>query len=246
MTGSLQIKKDRYHAVLNFRDQNGKRVRKWINLNMPVKDDKRNAEAALYELLVTHRGYEAVEPTNQMLSQLVGQRLEANRLNIAVTTYDQYLNILGNHIRPYFDSKRITVSKPAAGDFKDKKGLSSNSVIKQHAVIRTALQWAVKHRYIRENAADFAQKPSHVRCHGAEPYTVQEIANLLQLTACEPIAVPIFLASFYGLRRSELLGLRWSAIDFQQGTITTFFPYVEEPLDRFSYGGIKPAKYALL
>ena len=51
------------------------------------------------------------------------------------------------------------------------------------------------------------------------PYTVQEIANLLQLTASEPIAVPIFLASFYGLRRSELLGLRWSAIDFLQGVV---------------------------
>ena len=95
-------------------------------------------------------------------------------------------------------------------------------------MIRTALQWAVKHRYIRENVADFAEKPSHVRYRGAEPYTVQEIANLLQLTASEPIAVPIFLASFYGLRRSELLGLRWSAIDFKQGTITISTTVVKE------------------
>ncbi|WP_204792239.1 site-specific integrase [Oscillibacter sp. CU971] len=109
-----------------------------------------------------------------------------------------------------------------------KKGLSPNSVIKHHAMIRTALQWAVKHRYIRENVADFAEKPSHVRYRGAEPYTVQEIANLLQLTASEPIAVPIFLASFYGLRRSELLGLRWSAIDFKQGTITISTTVVKE------------------
>lgn len=119
--------------------------------------------------------------------------------------------------------------------FKVKKGLSPNSVIKHHAMIRTALQWAVKHRYIRENVADFAEKPGHVRYRGAEPYTVQEIANLLQLTANEPIAVPIFLASFYGLRRSELLGLRWSAIDFQQGTISISTTVVKEKHD----GGIK-------
>lgn len=152
----------------------------------------------------------------------------------SASTYDQYFNILTNHIRPYFDSKKITVSKLTAGDledyysFKIKKGLSPNSVIKHHAMIRTALQWAAKHRYIRENVADFAEKPSHVRYRGAEPYTVQEIANLLQLTANEPIAVPIFLASFYGLRRSELLGLRWSAIDFQQGTITISTTVVKE------------------
>lgn len=234
MTGSLQVKKDAYYAVLNFRDQTGKRVQKWINLNMPVKGNKRRAEIALNELLVEYQGYEAIEPMNLLLSQHVAQWLEANRPNIAVTTYDQYFNILTNHIRPYFDSKKITVSKLTAGDLEDyysykvKKGLSPNSVIKHHAMIRTALQWAVKHRYIRENVADFAEKPSHVRYRGAEPYTVQEIANLLQLTASEPIAVPIFLASFYGLRRSELLGLRWSAIDFQQGTITISTTVVKE------------------
>ncbi len=237
MTGNLQIKNDRFYAVLNFRDQNGKRIQKWINLNMPVKDNKRNAEAALYELLVTYQGYEAIEPMNLLLSQHVARWLEANRPNIAVTTYDQYYNILTKHIQPYFDSRKITVSRLTAGDledyytFKVKKGLSPNSVIKHHAMIRTALQWAVKHRYIRENVADFAEKPSHVRYRGAEPYTVQEVANLLQLTANEPIAVPIFLASFYGLRRSELLGLRWSAIDFQQGTISISTTVVKEKHD---------------
>ena len=152
MTGSLQVKKDAYYAVLNFRDQTGKRVQKWINLNMPVKGNKRRAEIALNELLVEYQGYEAIEPMNLLLSQHVAQWLEANRPNIAVTTYDQYFNILTNHIRPYFDSKKITVSKLTAGDLEDyysykvKKGLSPNSVIKHHAMIRTALQWAVKHR----------------------------------------------------------------------------------------------------
>lgn len=234
MTGSLQTKGDKYYAVLNFKDSTGKRIQKWINLNMSVKGNKRKAEIALNELLVSYQGYEAIEPLNLLLSQHIAQWLEANRPNITVTTYDQYLNILNNHIRPYFDSRGITLSKLSAGDledyyaFKVSEGLSPNTVIKHHAVIRTALQWAVKHRYIRENIADFAEKPSHIRYHGAEPYTIQEIATLLQVTANEPIAVPIFLASFYGLRRSELLGLRWSAINFEQGTISISTTVVRE------------------
>ena len=234
MTGSLQIKNENYYAVLNFRDKSGKRVQKWFNLNMPVKGNKRRAEVALTELLVQYQGYEAIEPMMLLLSQHIAQWLEANRPNIAVTTYDQYCNILNNHIRPYFDPRGITVSKLTAGDledyyaFKIAGGLSPNSVIKHHAVIRTALQWAVKHRYIRENVADFAEKPSHVRYHGAEPYTIQEIAALLQATANEPIAVPIFLASFYGLRRSEVLGLRWSSIDFQNGVFSISTTVVRE------------------
>lgn len=234
MTGSLQIKNEKYYAVLNFRDKNGKRVQRWINLNLSVKGNKRRAEIALNELLVQYQGYEAIEPMMLLLSQHIAQWLEANRNSLAVTTYDQYCNILNNHIRPYFDPRGITVSKLTAGDledyyaFKIAGGLSPNSVIKHHAVIRTALQWAVKHRYIRENVADFAEKPSHVRYHGAEPYTIQEIAALLQATANEPIAVPIFLASFYGLRRSEALGLRWSSIDFQNGTFRISTTVVRE------------------
>ncbi len=62
MTGSLQIKNDTYYAVLNFRNSEGKRVQKWINLNMPVRDNKRRAEAALNELLVQYQDYENIEP----------------------------------------------------------------------------------------------------------------------------------------------------------------------------------------
>lgn len=94
--------------------------------------------------------------------------------------------------------------------------------------MRTALQWGVKHRHIKENVADFADKPAHVRYQGAEPYTIQEIASLLSCTQNEPIAVPIFLAAFYGLRRSEILGLRWSSIDFSQGTLSITTTVVRE------------------
>lgn len=234
MTGSLQIKGDKYYAVLNFKDRDGKRVQKWIPLNLTTKGNKRRAESMLNELIVNYQGYESIEPMNLLLSQHIMQWMEANKPNIANTTYDQYLNILVNHIQPYFDSRGITVSRLTAGDledyytFKMSSGLSANSVIKHYAIIRTALQWAVKHRYIKENVADFADKPSRVRYQGAEPYTVQEIATLLQLTQNEAIAVPIFLASFYGLRRSEILGLRWSAIDFQQGTISIMTTVVRE------------------
>lgn len=37
MTGSLQVKNEKFYAVLNFKNQEGKRVQKWISLNLPVK-----------------------------------------------------------------------------------------------------------------------------------------------------------------------------------------------------------------
>lgn len=223
MTGNLQVKGDKYYAVLNFKNQNGKRVQKWISLNLTVKGNKRRAEAMLHDLIIEYQGIESIEPMNMLLSKHIEKWIENDKIRIEVTTYDQYVNILRKHIAPYFDARRITLSKVTAGDLEDyyntkiAEGLSPNSVIKHHAIIRSALQWAVKHRYIRENVADLAAKPEHQKYHGAAPYSVEEVAQLLNLTQNEPIAVPIFLASFYGLRRSEILGLRWSAIDFKTG-----------------------------
>lgn len=145
MTGSLQIKSDKYYAVLNFRDKDGKRVQKWLPLNLTVKGNKRRAEVMLNELLVEYGGLEAIEPMNTLLSQHIAAWIEMDRPHITVTTYNQYVNILNNHITPYFDPRKITLSKVTAGDledyytFKITQGLCPNTVIKHHAIIRSAL-----------------------------------------------------------------------------------------------------------
>jgi len=223
MTGSLQIKKDVFYAVLNFKDAEGKRSQKWIPLHLNVRGNKRKAEAMLQELLVQYQGVECIEPTTTPLSRHIAKWIEYDRPHITVTTYNQYVNMLNTHIAPYFDARGITISSVTLGDledyyrFKVASGLSPNSVIKQHAIIRSALQWALKHQYIKYNPADLADKPARIHYQPNEPYSVEEIIQLLSLTQYEPIAVPIFLAAFYGLRRSEILGLRWSSIDFQNG-----------------------------
>lgn len=234
MTGSLQTKGDKYYAVLNFRDNNGKRVQKWIPLNLAAKGNKRKAEAALNELLAQYQGLNSIEPINTLLSKHVAKWIEHDRPHITVTTYNQYVNMLNLHIAPYFDPRGITVGKVTPGDLEDyyntkvAEGLSPNTVIKHHAIIRSSLQWAMKHQYIRFNPADLATRPSKVHYAPNDPYTVEEIVQLLTCTQNEPIAVPIFLASFYGLRRSEALGLRWSSIDFDNGWLHITTTVVKE------------------
>ncbi len=234
MTGSLQIKGDKFYAVLNFIDEGGKRKQKWISLNLPTRGNKRRAEIMLNELLVSYQGIEQIGPMSTWFSKCVGDWIESNSINVAKTTYDQYVNMLRNHIAPYFEQRQITLGSLTPGhledyyNFKVQEGLSPNTVIKHHAIIRSTLQWAVKHRYIKENVADLADKPTRVRYHGEAPYSAEEVAQLVQLTQGDPICVPIFLASFYGLRRSEILGLKWSAVDFERGTITISTTVVRE------------------
>ena len=98
MTGSLQIKNGKYFAVLNFRDQHGKRVQKWFSLGLDVKGNKRRAETMLNELLVQYQGIENIEPMNTLLSRHIASWIEMDKPNISVTTYNQYVNILNLHI----------------------------------------------------------------------------------------------------------------------------------------------------
>lgn len=236
MTGSLQEKNGKFYAVLNFKKQDGTRAQKWINLNLPVRGNKRNAEAMLRDLLVQYQGIESIEPISMLLAQHIANWIEYDRPHITVTTYNQYVNMLTIHIAPYFNSRGITVGSVTPGDledyyrFKVAEGLSPNTVIKHHAVIRSSLQWAMKHQYIKYNPADLATKPSKVHYQANEPYSIEEVAQLLTVTKDEPIAVPIFLACFYGLRRSEALGLRWSNIDFQSGWLHIVTTVVKEKI----------------
>ena len=90
MTGSLQIKSDKFYAVLNFKDESGKRVQKWVPLNLPARGNKRKAEAMLADLINEYQGLESVEPVNRPLSQHIAMWIERDRPHIAMTTYNYF------------------------------------------------------------------------------------------------------------------------------------------------------------
>ncbi len=101
--------------------------------------------------------------------------------------------------------------------FKD--GCNANTVIHYHAVVCKALHYAVKNEMIPKNSADMVDRPKVIK-YNAGYYNEKRIAVLFEATKQDSIAVVIQLAAYYGLRRSEVLGTRWSAIDFQRGTIS--------------------------
>lgn len=68
MTGSVQEKNGYLYAVLNFKDMCGSRRQKWINLNLPVRGNRRRAEEMLGDLLIEYQGLELVEPHDALLS----------------------------------------------------------------------------------------------------------------------------------------------------------------------------------
>lgn len=98
-------------------------------------------------------------------------------------------------------------------------GLSTSTVLRYHAIIRKSLDYAFKMDMIVSNPADKVEKPKPEQFI-VSFYNDNELKILFEKSKNDPLELVIFLTAFYGLRRSEVLGLKWSAIDFEKKTIT--------------------------
>lgn len=93
------------------------------------------------------------------------------------------------------------------------------TVIHRHANIRKCLQYAFQIGLIKSNPADRVERPRKDK-YLATIYNQQELEILFKTVKGDPIELGVILAAFYGLRRSEVVGLKWDAIDFEKKTIS--------------------------
>ena len=214
-----------YYIVLSFHDETGKRKTKWVSTGLPVKGNKKKAEKLLMELRKSFEAPEVLDPAEDILfSDFMLQWLEIVKPTIAITTYSSYSNMVKGVIVPYFKEKGIMLRDLKATDIQafymeQLKRVKANSVIHYHANIHKALKYAVKIEMIDSNPADKIERPKKDRFVGSF-YDSKEVQELFEAAKGTKLEIPIFLGAFYGLRRSEALGLKWSAIDFDNDTIT--------------------------
>lgn len=140
------------------------------------------------------------------------------------TTYDNYTSMLNYHIYPYFKSKGLKLKQVKPKDLekyyscKQKEGMNPNTILKHHQLIRAALNDAVKNDLINKNPAVSAKRPETVKGKNG-CYTDKELKILLKAVRGNVLETPVMLAVFLGLRRSEVIGLKWSSIDFDNRTV---------------------------
>lgn len=153
------------------------------------------------------------------------------RKKIEETTYSGYVMNVNNPIAPYFDKKKIKLKDLSAKDIQDfydiqLERVKPNTVIHYHAIIRLSLCHARKMGYIKVNPIEEVEKPEKNQFIG-KFYTAEELSELIELAKGTKLETPVIMGGFYGLRRSEIVGLRRSAIDFENNifyinhTVTT-------------------------
>lgn len=134
-------------------------------------------------------------------------------------TYAGYADNVKFPIEPYFRKKKIRLKDLTAQDIQDfydvqLDRVKPNTVIHYHAIIRLALCYARKMGYIKENPIEQVEKPEKNKFVGSY-YTPDEVNQLISLTKGTKLEIAVIFACFYGIRRSECVGLRWSAFDFE-------------------------------
>ena len=221
IAGHLQEKKGLYYMVLSYKDKSGKRISKWLPTGLPVKGNKKRAE----DMLMAARAefVAAAIDRDMPFSSYLVQWMEIARSTLKPNTAAGYASMIQNPIAPYFQQRGITLGGLQAVDIQmfytsQLKRVSANTVIHYHAIIHRALKYAVKTDLIDVNPADKVERPRKDR-FTASFYDGNEVNRLFQAARGTPLELPVMLAAFYGLRRSEVVGLKWDAIDFENKTI---------------------------
>lgn len=228
VTGSLQIQNKIYQAVLSYKQDN-KWKTKWVSTKIPaVKGNKKQAQAKLEEIRIQFQeeiNSDNIEDEKILFIDYMKKWLKMIKASVEETTYNGYNGVVNGRLADYFSEKNITLQ-----DIKPKhiqefyqylldEGLSGNTVKHYHANIRKALQYAMKTDIILSNPADKVDLPK-IEEYKPKFYTSDEVKTLLNEVIGTKLEIPVMIDCFYGFRRSEVIGLKWSAIDFEKDTIT--------------------------
>ena len=162
-----------------------------------------------------------------LFTDFILEWLEMMRSSLEVTTCASYANTIRSNIIPYFEGKNLTLHDlekhpKYIQDYYQSElnaGKSANTVIHRHANIRKCLQYAFQIGLIQSNPADRVERPRKAK-YVATIYNQQELEILFKTVKGDPVELGVILAAFYGLRRSEAIGLKWDAIDFEKKTIS--------------------------
>lgn len=142
----------------------------------------------------------------------------------AETTVNGYRNIIRNHMLPALGAVRLADLSPELINgyyqwLSSEKGLSPNTVRKHHVLLHTALKAAYRQGVLSANPAQRATPPQAASTDVLY-YTPARLSRLLREVDGLPLELPVKLACHLGLRRSELLGLRWRDVDLQTGLLS--------------------------
>lgn len=229
MKGTVIKRGSKWAVVIDLgRDQNGKRIRKWHS----GFATKRAAESARVDLLASVAQGLYVAPSRTTLGEWLAGWLE-NRQNIADTTRDAYRWDL-RRLEPLAPVKLRGLTPAMIADHYATLDVAPKTIRNTHATLHKALSDAVRQGLLARNPADHVELPRVERAD-TETWSADELARFLTHAADHRLYAAWVLVCSTGMRRSEVLGVRWQHIDLGAGRVAvvdTVVPVQNTPVLR--------------
>lgn len=245
MKGTLRRKTAETWQLRVFRgyDEHGKQLCDYHTIHAKTKREAEAEQRRILHALDTG-GY--AEPSRLTVGDYLESWLRdyaAN--NVSPYTLDRYESIVRKHLIPALGSVRMNQLTPVrieryyatalesgrlthprkrpedGSKTPPPRGLDPQTVVKHHRVLRTSLKRAVRLGLLVANPCDRVDPPKLPR---TEMKALDEIGTERLLAAartsnCPSLYVAVLLAANTGMRRGEVLGLRWSDLDFDAGVL---------------------------
>ncbi len=197
-----------------------------------VKGKREAAERELRRLLRSIDTGEHVDPTRMTVREWLMTWLAAVRAEISPKSHERYTEIVQNFLTPALGNLPITKLTPvdiqkayngwATGGRRDRKsgGLSPRTRRHIHRIMRAALFRAVEQQLIARNPADaFRKRLPKVERRELLTLSTKQSVQLLEAIKHTRTYWPTLLALTTGMRRGEVLGLRWKNVDLESAMV---------------------------
>lgn len=217
--GSIFRRKDgRWCAQLDLGWHNGRRARKTI-----YRATAAEVQAALLKARADHAAGLPVAVERQTVGQFLMRWLEAVKPSIRPRTYQSYEILVRLHILPELGQVRLDKLSPQHVQVvlahKSASGRSAQTVRHVRAILRIALNQAIKWGLVPRNAAALAVAPRLQR-KSFRTLSPEEARQLLDTAKGHRLEAVYSVALSLGLRMGEILGLRWRDVGLENATLT--------------------------
>ena len=247
VTVSLQQKGGYYQAVLSYKDLNDKWQTKWkstkvkaLTKNKKLAKEraeiiKQKFEEEMKDKLKPKYSSDIEQQLNMEFIDFMNMRLEEVNVKrkYEYDTYAEYKSNINIHMKEYFgsskenndESKHIYKTGEITPEIIDNffTYLAVDCNLKNTTIKHFRNQISVAYELLEKK--NVMNKPTRgieklkEETFIAQTYTMEELNQLLSIVKDDIIEIPVLLAAYYGLRRSEVVGLKWDAIDFENNWI---------------------------
>lgn len=188
-----------------------------------VKCNKKQAEQEAIRLVAEIQQGTYAEPGRTTLEDYLRQWLETACVpRLAANTVRSYRTCIETHIAPRIGKLWLTDVQPRhiQGLYADmlQDGIGKRTIELTHVTLSSALKQAVRWQMIGRNPAEAAEPPRPERKETVV-LAPEKIGALMRAAKASPIENLVYVALSTGMRKAELLGLKWEDVDWSAGTI---------------------------